>query len=142
MSKTNLKLNLIKKTLFATAKKYLRNAHSPYSHVKVAAAVLMNNGKIYGGCNIENASYGGTICAERVAITKAISEGAKTIKSILVVTNQKEIWPPCGLCRQVIAEFATKETLVFTANLNRQINETLFSDLFPGAFNSDFLLKK
>lgn len=125
--------------LFIFAKKYLPHAYSPYSKVKVAAAILMDNGKIYGGCNIENASYGGTICAERVAITKAISEGAKKIKSVLVVTNQKTIWPPCGLCRQVIAEFAGPQTTIYCADLKKNFTQTQFRDLFPGAFDKSFL---
>jgi cytidine deaminase len=125
--------------LFYLAKKYLPRAHSPYSRVKVAAAVLMDNGKIYGGCNIENASYGGTICAERVAITKAISEGAKKIKSVLVVTNQKAIWPPCGLCRQVIAEFSDAQTTIYCADLKKNFTKSLFRDLFPGAFDKSYL---
>ncbi|MCB0350903.1 MAG: cytidine deaminase [Bdellovibrionales bacterium] len=128
-------------SLFTIAKKYLNRAHSPYSKVKVACATLMNDGKIYGGCNIENASYGGTICAERVAITKAVSEGAKSIKAILVLTNQKEIWPPCGICRQVMAEFAKSKTLVFTTNLKGQMITYNFSDLLPGAYTPDYLLK-
>lgn len=133
--------NLTFNKLFRTAKKYLERAHSPYSKVKVASAVLMNNGKIYGGCNIENASYGGTICAERVAITKAISEGAKKIKAILVVTNQNEIWPPCGLCRQVISEFAHSTTQVYCCDLEKNVHQQKFSELFPGAFDGRFLKK-
>jgi cytidine deaminase len=125
--------------LFKVARSYLERAHSPYSLVQVASAVLMDNGEIYGGCNIENASYGGTICAERVAITKAISEGAKKISTILVVTNQKEIWPPCGLCRQVIAEFSTPHTVVCCTDLNKKSIVTPFQELFPGAFDGSFL---
>ncbi len=125
--------------LFSAAKSYLPRAYSPYSKVKVASAVLMDNGKIYGGCNIENASYGGTICAERVAITKGISEGAKKIKSVLVVTNQKSIWPPCGLCRQVIAEFADSQTTIYCADLKKNFTQSQFRDLFPGAFDKSFL---
>ncbi len=127
--------------LFRIAKKYLDRAHSPYSRVKVASAVLMSNGKVYGGCNIENASYGGTICAERVAITKAVSEGSKKIKAILVVTNQPDIWPPCGMCRQVISEFAASSTQVICCNLKKEFFQKKFSEIFPGAFNAKILKK-
>ncbi len=84
------------------------NAHAPYSHFLVGAAVEFSDGQIFSGCNVENASYGGTVCAERVAIFNGIAHGAKPpIRKILVVTNQTPPWPPCGFCRQVIAEFAT-----------------------------------
>lgn len=123
--------------LFLKAKNTLANAYSPYSNVKVACSVLMNDGKIYTGCNVENSSYGATICAERVAVTKAISHGAKKIKAVLVVTNQKQIWPPCGVCRQVISEFATPATVVFSADLNKNFNKNNFSELLPGSFSID-----
>lgn len=79
-------------------------SHSPYSKAKVGAALETTDGKFYQGCNIENASFGGTVCAERVAIWKAVSEGHNKIKRIYVYT--KEGWPPCGLCLQVMTEFA------------------------------------
>ncbi|MEQ1665237.1 MAG: cytidine deaminase [Bdellovibrionales bacterium] len=134
----NKKLTL---ELLNVAKNYLKKAYSPYSKVQVSAAVLMNDNEIYGGCNIENASYGGTICAERVAISKAISEGAKSIKAIFVMTNQNEIWPPCGMCRQFISEFAQKDTIVIMANKSQKTQTVKFSKLFPDSFNKDFLIK-
>jgi len=131
--------------LFNTAKRYLDRAYSPYSKVKVASSVIMKSGKVFSGCNIENASYGGTICAERVAITKAISEATspagRKIQAILVVTNQDAIWPPCGICRQVIAEFSTKSTVVYIADLNKNFKKIRFTDLFPGAFGPEYLQK-
>ncbi|OFZ12530.1 MAG: cytidine deaminase [Bdellovibrionales bacterium RBG_16_40_8] len=126
--------------LFLIAKNTLDKAYSPYSHIKVASAVLMSNGRVYSGCNIENASYGATICAERVAIFKAISEGAKKIKAILVLTNRNEIWPPCGICRQVMAEFASPITVVYATNLNKEFLKYRFSELLPGAFDKTFLV--
>lgn len=123
------------------AKSYLQRSHSPYSHVKVACAVLTNSDKIYGGANIENASYGATICAERVAITKAISEGETKIKAILVVTNQNKIWPPCGICRQVISEFATGSMVVYCSDLKDNYIKIKFSKLLPSAFSPDYLKK-
>lgn len=136
-----MKADSLFKKLFSKARPYLKRAHSPYSGIQVASSVMMTDGRIFSGCNIENASYGGTICAERVAITKAISEGGKKIRAIFVITNQNEIWPPCGLCRQVIAEFATPQTIVYCANLKKKFTKSLFSDLFPGAFDKRYLQK-
>lgn len=79
-------------------------AHSPYSKAKVGSAIETDDGNIYQGCNIENASFGGTVCAERVAIWKAVSEGHKRLKRIYVYTHDG--WPPCGMCLQVMTEFA------------------------------------
>lgn len=79
-------------------------AHSPYSKAKVGSAVETQDGKVYQGCNIENASFGGTVCAERVAIWKAVSEGHLRMKKIYVYTHDG--WPPCGMCLQVMTEFA------------------------------------
>lgn len=127
--------------LFDAAKKYLPRAHSPYSQIKVACAVLTEDNKIFGGCNVENASYGATICAERVAIMKAVSEveGAIKIKAIFVITNQNKIWPPCGICRQVISEFSQKSTVVYCGDLKKNYIKIKFSELFPGAFTADHL---
>lgn len=112
-------------------------AHSPYSKYKVGAAVLMDDGSIFGGCNIENASYGGTVCAERVAVWKAISESkSRKISEIVVVTDTNSPWPPCGLCRQVLAEFSDPvKTLVHTANLAEIKRTYRFEELFPESFN-------
>lgn len=79
-------------------------SHSPYSQAKVGSAIETFDGKIYLGCNIENASFGGTVCAERVAIWKAVSEGSKKIKRVYVYTQSG--WPPCGMCLQVMTEFS------------------------------------
>ena len=92
--------------LLRIAKKYLENAYSPYSKIKVGSAVLSSKGNIYGGCNIENASYGLTICAERVAIQKMVSEGENKFKAILIISNLDDFLYPCGACRQVMTEFA------------------------------------
>lgn len=125
----------VKETLFETAKKYLTHSHSPYSKVQVASAIELMNGEIFGGCNIENASFGGTVCGERVAIWKALSERpGQKIKSVMVVTDQARPWSPCGLCRQVIAEFATPETEVYVANLSGIQLEKKFTELFPDGF--------
>lgn len=128
------------KKLFDAAVIAQKRAHVPYSQAFIGAAVLMKDGKIFSGCNVENASYGGTVCAERVAIWKAVSEGSpKEIVEILVVSDAAEPWPPCGLCRQVMAEFATPQTLVHTANLSGRLKSFKFGDLFPESFNPEYL---
>ena len=106
--------------LLKKAKETLKNSYSPYSNYRVAAAALGKSGKIYGGTNIENASYGLTMCAERCAIFKAISEGEKEIKALYIIVSQDPSLPeatPCGACRQVIAEFARPDTPIYTLNL-------------------------
>ena len=92
------------KLLVQAAKEAQKNAYAPYSKFKVGAAVLTTKGKVFTGCNIENASYGLTVCAERVAIFKAVSEGYKKFQAIAVVTSDGSY--PCGACLQVMAEFA------------------------------------
>jgi len=112
------------------------NSYSPYSQKKVGASLLLKNGKYFGGTNIENVSFGGTVCAERVAIWKALSDfPGQRVTEIVVLTDQAEPWPPCGFCRQVISEFADPQLIVHLANL-QGIQKTLsFSkDLFPLGF--------
>lgn len=129
------------KQLQTIALQYLPHAHSPYSHFQVAAAVELESGEIFGGCNIENASYGGTVCAERVAIWKALSERPRSkIRRILVLTDQDKPWPPCGFCRQVMAEFATPQTEVLLANPAGVQKTWKFIDLLPEAFGADDLM--
>lgn len=130
----------IQKKLFQAACEAQKRAHAPYSGALIGAAVLMNDGKIYSGCNVENASYGGTVCAERVAIFKAVSEGSpKKIKEILVVSDAEKPWPPCGFCRQVIAEFADENTVIHTANLQNKMKSFSFPEIFPEAFTPKHL---
>lgn len=126
----------MKNKLFAAALKAQSNAYAPYSKHKVGAAILANNGKIYFGCNVENASYGATVCAERNAIGTMISDGATSIKEVLVVT--KKSWLPCGVCRQVLMEFAknSKKTKVHIANEKNIRRQFYLSDLLPNAFES------
>lgn len=118
-------------------------AYSPYSHKKIGASVLLSNGKSYSGCNIENASYGGTVCAERVAIWKAFSENLSTqrITQVVVASNEASPWPPCGFCRQIMAEFCTPDTTITLINpQNIEVNY-IFKDLFPEAFKPEHLKK-
>ena len=117
-----------------------KNSHSPYSKAKVGAAIRLKSGEVFSGCNIENASYGATVCAERVAIWKAVSElGKIEIAEVVVVTDAKEAWPPCGMCRQVLSEFATAKTQVHTADLKNIQKTFSFSELLPAVFDSSFL---
>ncbi|WP_413568185.1 cytidine deaminase [Bdellovibrio sp. HCB117] len=130
----------IQKKLFEAACDAQKRAHAPYSSAFIGAAVLMADGSIYSGCNVENASFGGTVCAERVAIFKAVSEGApKQVKEVLVVSDAEKPWPPCGFCRQVIAEFATEQTLIHTANLQGKMKTFAFPEIFPEAFTPKHL---
>lgn len=128
------------KTLRNRAIEASNESHSPYSNAKVGSALITTDGKLFGGCNIENSSFGGTVCAERVAIWKAVSEGHKQLKKIYVYTEAG--WPPCGLCRQVMSEFAATdlEVIIGDAKGNEQIWK--FNDLLPLAFTPEHLIKK
>ncbi len=134
------------KTLLQQAEKAAQNAYAPYSGFLVGAAVETGSGKIYSGCNIENASYGATVCAERVAIWKAVSEevGAEKaapmkIVRLAVFIKQEQPWPPCGLCRQVVAEFADDKTEIICGNHLGHAKIYLFKDLFPDSFGPSYL---
>lgn len=119
-----------------------KQAYTPYSHFQVGAAVLTANEKVYLGCNIENASYGLCNCAERTAIFKAISEGEKEIAAIAVVGDTEGPISPCGACRQVIAEFATEDTIIILANLKGDVRETSIQELLPGFFTAKDMAKE
>jgi cytidine deaminase len=113
-------------------------AHAPFSNFKVGAALHTRSGKIFTGCNVENASYGLTICAERTAIVKAISEGEKEFDAITVVTDTGKLTPPCGACRQFIWEFCG-DIPVIMANLKGEVRRDRSGALLPYAFDSSFL---
>lgn len=119
-------------------------SHSPYSGKKIGAAVRLSNGQMYSGCNIENASYGGTVCAERVAVWKAFSENKSDLRitDVMVASDEAVPWPPCGFCRQVLAEFSTPDTKVTLVNPAGAEKEYRFEDLLPAAFSPGHLLKK
>lgn len=116
-----------------------KNAYSPYSKAHVGCALETSDNFVYTGCNIENASYGGTICAERVAIFKAVSEKKMKLKKIYVYT--KEGWPPCGLCRQVMSEFADTDLEIIMGDESGHETTMKFSDLMPLSFTPDHLKK-
>jgi cytidine deaminase len=120
------------------AKTASTHAYSPYSKACVGSAILTSENIIYTGCNVENSSYGGTVCAERVAIFKAVSD--KTLRLKKVYVYSKAGWPPCGMCRQVISEFATPELEIIIGDEAGHETILKFSDLMPLAFTPDKLL--
>ena len=124
--------------LIEAAVKVRGKAHAPYSNFKVGAALETKSGKIFTGCNVENASYGLTICAERVAIFKAISEGETEFTQIAVVADTPELTPPCGACRQIIWEFCGDVPVIF-ANLEGATETVQMKELLPRAFDTKFL---
>lgn len=131
-----------KKKLHKLAKEALKKAYSPYSQYKVGASILFSDGRYQSGCNIENASYGATVCAERVALWSGIKEKSSTLLAVCVVTNEVTPWPPCGLCCQVISEFQNPSgTLILLANLKAIQKEMLFWDLMPLSFGPDHLTR-
>jgi len=126
--------------LVEIAKQAREKASAPFSNFKVGAVLVGKTGEIFTGCNIENASYGLTMCAERVAIFKAISEGAREFQKIIVVANTDELTPPCGACRQIIWEFCGDIEIIL-ANLLGKTETFQMKELFPRAFDANFLVK-
>ena len=115
-----------------------RNAHAPYSHFMVGAAIESDDGRVFGGCNIENATYGLTICAERVAVFKAVSEGARKFRRVAVAADTDNLTPPCGACRQILWEFCGDVELTL-ANPRGKTETLRLKDLFPRPFDASFL---
>ena len=114
------------------------NAHAPYSHFRVGAALEDASGRVHTGCNVENATYGLTLCAERVAVFKAISEGARQFRRIAIAADTEALTPPCGACRQILWEFCGD--IEITMLNPRGKTETLqLKDLFPRAFDASYL---
>ena len=114
------------------------HAHAPFSKFKVGAALLDDSGHIYTGCNVENVTYGLTICAERVAVFKAISEGARKFTRIAVAADTDVLTPPCGACRQILWEFCGDIEVLLT-NLHGKTESWRLKDLFPRPFDASFL---
>ncbi len=113
-------------------------AYAPYSKFKVGAALVAEYGGVFTGCNVESASYGLTVCAERVAIWKAVSEGVTKFTEIAVVADTEELTPPCGVCRQIIWEFCG-DIPVTLANLKGKSETVQMRELLPRAFDTKFL---
>ena len=123
----------------------MKNSYSPYSEFKVGAALLSESGKVYTGCNIENVAFGPSICAERVAFFKAISEGEKNFSKIAVVGGKDGIisssTPPCGVCRQVMREFCDDDFEILIVRENENYEKVLLKDLLPNSFKPEILSK-
>ena len=124
--------------LAAAAVAAREHAHAPFSKFKVGAALEDESGRVYTGSNVENATYGLTICAERVAVFKAISEGARKFKRIAVAADTDVLTPPCGACRQILWEFCGNAELILT-NLHGKTETIRLKDLFPRPFDASFL---
>ncbi len=122
-------------TLIAAARAARENAYAPYSHFRVGAAVLTADGQVFTGCNVENASYGLTICAERAAICTAVTAGARQIIAVAVVAGDKAPTAPCGACRQVLAEFGlAMQVVLASADPALPLFHTTLAELLPHAF--------
>jgi cytidine deaminase len=137
----NVILNLLwgdfmcnREELIEMAKSALKNSYSPYSKFKVGCALLTKDGKVFTGTNIENSSFGLTICAERVAVFNAVSQGYTNFEAIAIVNDKGTLCPPCGACRQVLSEFCDKTFVVLLQNNNATMAYTL-NDILPLAFN-------
>jgi cytidine deaminase len=125
-------------TLTDTALAARKNAHAPYSHFQVGAALEADDGRVFTGCNVENATYGLTVCAERVAVWKAISEGARKFRRIAVAADTDILTPPCGACRQILWEFCG-DIEVTLINLQGKTETLHLKDLFPRPFDASFI---
>lgn len=126
-----------RKNLIGAASKAREHAHAPYSHFRVGAALRANSGRIFTGCNIENSTFGLTLCAERVAVFKALSEGERGFDAVAVVADTERLTPPCGACRQILWEFC-RDAEVILSNLGGQMTVRRMSELFPDAFDGSF----
>jgi cytidine deaminase len=125
--------------LLEAALRARENAHAPFSNFKVGAALQDDSGRIHTGCNVENATYGLTICAERVAVFKAISEGARKFTRVAVAADTVALTPPCGACRQILWEFCGDIELILV-NLEGRTERFRLKDLFPRPFDASFLV--
>lgn len=127
------------KHLIAEAKEAREKAYVPYSKFKVGASLLTKEGKVYHGCNIENAAYGMVNCAERTALFSAYAEGDRDFSLLVVVADTDRPVPPCGACRQVISELCPKDMKVVLTNLKGEVLEITVDELLPGAFSPEDL---
>jgi cytidine deaminase len=124
--------------LAAAALAARENAHAPYSHFRVGAALEDSSGRVHTGCNVENATYGLTLCAERVAVFKAISEGARSFRRIAIAADTDTLTPPCGACRQILWEFCGDIEIILV-NPRGKSEALQLTDLLPRAFDASYL---
>ena len=115
----------------------MHNAHTPYSHFRVGACLVCEDGTVYTGCNIENASYGVTICAERVALFKAVSEGKRSFSLLALTSDSEGITYPCGICRQALSEFAPHLTIVCASKQLTDAKSYSLDQLLPHSFSKE-----
>jgi len=129
------------KELFQSAVNAMKNSYSPYSNCKVGAALLCENGKVYTGTNIENAAFGPTVCAERVAVFKAVSEGEKEFSKIAVVGGKdgviNGVFAPCGVCRQVLREFCNDDFIILLGETEDSFKAVTLKELLPLSFSPE-----
>ena len=124
--------------LLEAALRARENAHAPFSNFKVGAALEDDSGRIHTGCNVENATYGLSVCAERVAVFKAVSEGARSFTRMAVAADTQVLTPPCGACRQILWEFCGDIELILV-NLAGRTERFRLKDLFPRPFDASFI---
>lgn len=122
------------KELLQIAMKAKENSYSPYSKFRVGAALLCRDGKVYSGTNVENASFGGTVCAERIAMFKAVSEGERDFEKIVISVDSENLGYPCGLCLQVMTEFCDDDFKIVVSNRHGEYKELKLIDALPNAF--------
>ena len=122
--------------LIAKAKEAMTKAYAPYSHFQVGAALLAKDGRVFTGCNVENATYGATICAERTAVTKAVSEGVREFEKIAIVASSGDYAAPCGICRQVLAEFMPEGKVLLYSEEKGMVTYTV-RELLPMGFRKE-----
>ena len=128
-------ISLTNQQLINKAYEAMNNSYSPYSKFKVGAAVLTSDGQVYTGGNIENVSYGATICAERTAIFKAVSEGHTKIQKLAIVSMTRKYTYPCGMCRQVMSEFMDEEGIIILSDDEYGLKEYRFNEILPYCFS-------
>ena len=130
--------------LVKTAIEMTKRSYAPYSHFHVGAALLDKNGKVWTGCNVENAAYGPSNCAERTAVFKAVSEGSRDFEAIAIAGGPEDdsgnpviqdFCPPCGVCRQVLSEFCTRDFKIILVNGNGEQKEFTLGELLPESFS-------
>ncbi len=125
--------------LIELARAVRERAHAPFSKFKVGAVVECRDGRVFTGCNVENSSYGLSLCAERVAIFKAVSEGARDFARLAVIADTQEPIRPCGACRQVISDLFASDAEIIMANLRAQVETKTVRELLPVPFDRSFL---
>lgn len=125
---------MTKEELYSVALEATKFSYSPYSQFKVGAAILTSSGEVFCGCNVENASYGGTICAERTAVVKAVSNGYTEFTKIAVAESKEGDCTPCGICRQFLSEFSKDGSLIVVCKMGGELKELTLKELMPLSF--------